>query len=154
MDASFVGRRYPLPGNYAVGAEKIREFADAVGETAPIHHDRAAAMAAGFDDIVAPPTFSFAVMNRAQEAVLFDPELGLDYSRVVHGDQSFSYHRPIVAGDELTCVMEIEQIRNVAGNDMITLRADITDARDEVVVVGRAMLVSRAADASDSPEQP
>lgn len=152
MDASFVGRRFPLPGSYAVGVEKIREFADAVGETAPIHHDRAAARAAGFADVVAPPTFSFAVINRAQEVVLFDPELGLDYSRVVHGDQSFSYHRPIVAGDELTCVMEIEQIRNVAGNDMITLRADITGADGEPVVTGRAMLVSRAAETSERPE--
>jgi hypothetical protein len=93
---------------------------------------------------VAPPTFAFAVINSAQEQVLFDPALGLDFSRVVHADQRFSYARPIVAGDELSCTIVIESIRNVAGNDMITLRSDVLDATGAPVVTGHGMLVSRA----------
>lgn len=146
MDPSFAGREFPLGEAYLVGGEKVREFATAIGDDNPLFHDRTAARDAGYPDIVAPPTFAFAVINSAQEAVLFDPELGLDFSRVVHADQRFAYARPIVAGDELSCTIVIESIRNVAGNDMITLRSDIVDAADAPVVTGHGMLVSRAAE--------
>lgn len=126
MDASFVGRSFPLPEPYLVGVEKVREFADAIGERSPLCHDRAVARAAGYRDVVAPPTFAIAAVARAQDAVLFDPDLGLDFSRVVHGDQSFTHHRPICAGDELSAVVHIDAIRQLGDNDIITLRTELT----------------------------
>ncbi len=144
MDPAFVGRAFPPPQAYLVGVEKIREFAAAIGDDSGACHDRSAAIAAGYKDLVAPPTFAIVVSARAQEAVIFDPELGLDFSRVVHGDQRFVHHRPIVAGDELTSVVHIDSIRVLAGNDVIGLRTEISGATGEPVCTAHSTLVSRA----------
>ena len=77
------------------------------------------------------------------EQVIFDPELGLDYTRVVHGDQRFVHHRPILAGDELSCVVSVDDIRTVAGNDMITVKTDITDSLGAPVSSVYSLLLSR-----------
>ena len=133
LNPEFVGRVYPPSAPYQVGREKVREFADAVGDANPVFHDVAAARALGHADVVAPPTFAIVMSMKASEAVLFDPELGLDYSRVVHGEQRFAYARPIVAGDELIVTTTIENIRTMAGNDMITTRGDIATVDGEHV---------------------
>lgn len=146
MDQSFVGRSFPLAQPYLVGREKVREFADAIGETSPLCQDSAAARAVGYPDVVAPPTFAMAVVAKAQDAVLFDPALGLDFSRVVHGDQAFSHHRPICAGDEIVSVVHIDAIRQLAGNDIITLRTELADPAGRPVCTATATLVSRGAD--------
>lgn len=145
MDPSFVGREFPAAEPYPVGAVKLREFAAAVGETAPVCHDRDAAVAVGYPDLVAPTTFAIAVVARAQDAVLFDPALGLDFSRVVHGDQRFVHHRPIVAGDVLDSVVVIDSIRQAAGNDIISLRIEVSGADGAAVCTAHSTLVSRAA---------
>jgi acyl dehydratase len=147
MDTSFIGRSFPLAEPYLVGVEKVREFAAAIGETSPLCHDRAAARAAGYPDLVAPPTFAMAVVARAQDSVLFDPELGLDFSRVVHGDQAFTHHRAICAGDELSATVHIDAIRQMAGNDIITLRTELADVSGAQVSTATSTLVSRGADA-------
>ena len=146
MDQSFVGRAFPLAEPYLVGREKVREFAAAIGETSPLCLDSARARAAGYPDVVAPPTFAMAVVARAQDAVLFDPALGLDFSRVVHGDQAFVYHRPICAGDELRSTVHIDAIRVMAGNDIITLRTELSTSAGEPVCAATSTLVSRGAD--------
>jgi len=145
MDSSFVGREFPLAEPYLVGAEKVREFAAAIGEQAAPCHHRAAAIAAGYPDLVAPPTFGIAVIARAQDTVLFNPELGLDFARVVHGDQRFVQHRPIVAGDALTSVVHIDSIRVMAGNDIIGLRTEVSSVAGDAVCTAYSTLVSRAA---------
>jgi acyl dehydratase len=145
MDSSFVGREFPLTEPYSVGAEKVREFAAAIGEQAAVCHSREAATAAGYPDLVAPPTFGIAVIARAQDAVLFNPELGLDFARVVHGDQRFVQHRPIVAGDALTSVVHIDSIRVMAGNDIIGLRTEVSSVSGDAVCTAFSTLVSRAA---------
>src|ERR1700761_7098421 len=99
LDQSFVGRVYPPTAPYEVGREKIREFAEAINDPNPIYRDQAAARAAGHPDVVAPPTFPIVVTMDAGGQVAHDPELGLDYSRVVHGEQRFVYERPVRAGD-------------------------------------------------------
>src|SRR6266581_4044165 len=96
LDQSFVGRTYPPTSAYEVGREKIREFADAIGDPDPAYRDPEAARALG------------------------DPDLGLDYSKVVHGEQRFVNSRPVYAGDRLTVVVTVESIRAGAGNDIIT----------------------------------
>ena len=148
LDISFIGRVYPPSDPYLVGREKVREFARALGETDPIHLDVDAAWNRGFADVVAPPTYAIRLSMSAAEAVVMDPALGLDYSRVVHGDQRFEYQRPIVAGDELISTVTIESIRSAAGNDILTTRTDIRTTAGELVVTSYSTLVARGSDAS------
>lgn len=143
LDSSFVGRSYPPTPAYHVGREKIREFADAIGDDDPVCRDPQAARAAGHPDVIAPPTFAIVVSMRSQHALIEDPELGLDYSRVVHGDQSFTHHRPVRAGDELVATVHVDAIRSAAGNDILTVRSEIVDASGEPVTTARSTLVAR-----------
>ncbi len=146
LDPAFVGREYPRCAVYEVSREKIKEFARAIGDDNPVHTDPAAAKAAGHPDVVAPPTFTTIINLTAINTIVSDPALGLDYSRMVHGDQSFTYHRPVVAGDELVVDATIEAISHRAGNDFITLRAEIRDPAGAPVVTARAQLVVRDAE--------
>ncbi|GAA4784190.1 MaoC family dehydratase N-terminal domain-containing protein [Streptomyces ziwulingensis] len=145
LDQSFVGRNYPPTAPYEVGREKIREFAEAVGDANPAYVDRAAARKLGHPDVIAPPTFVFAITFKAAGEVIHDPELGLDYSRVVHGDQRFAYTRPVCAGDRLTVTSTIENIKSMAGNDIIDVRGEVHDEAGDHVVTAWTKLVSRAA---------
>ncbi len=147
LDPTFVGREYPPTRPYQVGREKIREFAVAIGDPNPAYDDVEAARALGYPDLIAPPTFAIALSMQAAYQVVLDPALGLDYSRVVHGDQRFVHARPIHAGDELTVVVTVEKIRSMAGNDIITTRADIASTSGEAVCTAYSTLVSRAAEA-------
>ncbi|MEU3204243.1 MaoC family dehydratase [Streptomyces sp. SID8374] len=146
LDQSFVGRTYPPTPAYEVGREKIREFAEAVGDTHPAYVDAEAARALGHPDVIAPPTFVFSITYRAAGEVVQDPQLGLDYSRVVHGDQKFSYVRPVRAGDRLTVTSTIETIKSMAGNDIVDIRGDVHDEAGELVVTALTKLVARAAE--------
>ena len=146
LDASFVGRCYPAAATYQVGREKIREFADAIGDGNAVYRDPDAARAAGYPDLVAPPTFAMILVLRTQEELINDPKLGLDYRRMVHGSQSFTHHRPITAGDELAATLHVDGIRAMGGNDMLTVRCEITDSAGDPVTTARAMLVIRGAD--------
>src|SRR5579875_3685352 len=105
VSEQFAGRVYPPTAPYEVGREKIREFADAVNDPNPLYRDREAARAAGYDDVIAPPTFPIVLTLRAGHQVIMDPDLGIDYSRVVHGEQRFVHARPVVAGDALQVVV-------------------------------------------------
>ncbi|MGW1726980.1 FAS1-like dehydratase domain-containing protein [Streptomyces sp. NPDC002306] len=146
LDQSFVGRTYPPTEPYEVGREKIREFAQAVGDTNPAYTDPDAAKQLGHPDVIAPPTFVFSISFKAAEQVVEDPQLGLDYSRVVHGDQKFTYARPVRAGDRLTVVSTIEAIKSMAGNDILDIRGEVRDEAGEHVVTSWTKLVARAAE--------
>ena len=150
LDPSFAGRSYPPTAPYLVGREKIREFAAAIGDANPAYSDVEAARALGYPDVVAPPTFAVVLSMQAAHQVVRDPALGLDYSRVVHGDQRFSYNRPIVAGDELSVVVTVERIKSIAGNDIVSTRGDLVDAAGVVVCSAYATLVARAPEAGSS----
>lgn len=145
LDPSYAGHAYPRSEVYEVGRAKIREFADAIGDPHPVYRDVEAAKAAGYPDVIAPPTFVTLLFGRySLEALVGDPKLGLDYDRMVHGDMSFSYVRPVRAGDRLTVVTHIEGIMNRVGNDFLNLRVDVDTADTaEPVVVARAQLVVR-----------
>jgi acyl dehydratase len=150
LDPSFVGRSYPAAGTYQVGREKIREFAEAIGDGDALYRDPSAARSCGYPDVIAPPTFAIILSLRAQQALISDPELGLDYSRVVHGDQAFTHHRPIRAGDELTATLHVDGVRTMGGNDMLTVRCEITDGAGDPVTTARSMLVVRGSDGGGS----
>jgi acyl dehydratase len=143
LDQSFVGRSWPATAPYLVGREKIREFAAAVGATHPAHTDPAAARALGHPDVVAPPTFPFVMTLSAGAQIIDDPALGIDYSRVVHGDQRFSYTRPVYAGDRLTCVCTVDEITSRAGHDFVTTRTEVGTEDGEPVVTVWSRLVVR-----------
>jgi acyl dehydratase len=143
LDPSFVGRSYPPTAPYLVGREKIRDFAAAIGALDPEHHDPAAARAAGHPDVIAPPTFPIVLTLDASRQIIEDPALGLDWSRVVHGDQRFRYTRPVVAGDELVCVSTVDDLTSRAGHDFLTTRTDVATASGEPVVTVWSRLVVR-----------
>jgi acyl dehydratase len=143
LDPSFVGRSWPPSAPYIVGREKIREFATAIGATDAEYHDPEAARALGYPDVVAPPTFPIVVTMAANGQIMRDPDLGMDYTRVVHGDQKFSYVRPVVAGDTLVCVSTVEDITQRGGHDFITTRADVTTESGEPLLTAWMKLVQR-----------
>jgi acyl dehydratase len=137
------GRVFPPVAPYLVGREKIREFARAVFATNPINHDPDAARAAGHADIVAPPTFAVVVQESTLAQLLAEPDSGIDFSRVVHGDQRFSYTRPIVAGDELTATLTVASVKTLGGHSMVTAESEIVDASGAHVVTATSTLVVR-----------
>ena len=147
IDQSFIGRVYPPTEPYTVGIEKIREFATAIGDANPRCHDVLAARAAGHPDVIAPPTFLALINMRAIDAIVNDPDLGVDYARMVHGNQNFRYYRPVRAGDEIVVETHIDDIMTRAGNDFITLRGEVRTAGGEPVATTRAQLVIRGSGA-------
>jgi acyl dehydratase len=143
LDPSYAGRSFPATSPYQVGREKIREFATAIGAADAAYHDPAAARALGYRDLVAPPTFPMVLTWRANRQLIDDPGLGLDFSRVVHGDQRFAYTRPVVAGDELVCVNTVEEITSRGGHGFLTTRTDVRTLAGEPVVSVWSKLVVR-----------
>ena len=146
VNASFAGRTYPPTPPYEVGREKIREFAEVAGEH-PFHVDPEEARAAGYPDVIAPPTFAVIIAQRCDAQLVRDPEAGIDYSRVVHGEQSFTHHRPIVAGDRLVAVLHVDGVRTAGGHAMVTTRSEITTEAGEPVCTATSTLVVRGEDA-------
>jgi acyl dehydratase len=148
LDQSFVGRSWPPTAPYLVGREKIREFARAIGATEAEYHDPDAARAIGYADVVAPPTFPVVITMATSRQIIEDPGLGLDYSRVVHGDQKFAYARPVVAGDALVCVNSVEEITTRGGHDFLTTRTEVTTEGGEPVLTVWSKLVQRGEEQS------
>ncbi|MGB1101458.1 MAG: FAS1-like dehydratase domain-containing protein [Pontimonas sp.] len=128
---------------YLVGREKVREFASAVFATAPLHHDVDAAVAAGYPDVVAPPTFPIVIQEKTLKQLLSHPGAGIDFSRVVHGDQKFEYERPLIAGDEVIATLRVTKIQSLGGHTMVTSESTITTTDGEPVVVATSTLVIR-----------
>ena len=143
-DESFVGRSLPAAGPFQVGREKIREFAVAIGDTSPLSRDLDVARAAGHPDLVAPPTFSTTFTMPLIEAFLRDPDFGWDYTRMVHGDQRITFHRPIRGGDELFTTIHVDELRTRAGSHMLTLRCEVADAAGAPVATTSSLLVTQA----------
>jgi acyl dehydratase len=145
LNRAFLGRSYPPTPAYEVGREAIRDFAVALGESAAACHDLEAARALGHPDLVAPPTFAILFVWRADEQVVRDPELGLDYSLVVHREQQLTHYRPIYSGDTLTVRVTVTDIKSVVGNELLVTRGEIVTVRGEPVCTATTMLVSREA---------
>ena len=143
VNPSIEGRVYPPVAPYLVGREKVREFARAVFADHPTHIDPEAARAAGYADVVAPPTFPIVVTEATLRQLLDDTDAGVDFTRVVHGDQRFTFSRPIVAGDELTATMTITSVKSIGGHSMVTAESAIADASGAHVVTATSTLVAR-----------
>src|SRR5438034_11834871 len=142
LNRSLKGKTYE-PVSFTVERDRVVAFADAIGEDAPVFRDPEAAKAAGFGEQVAPPTFVTAMQIMTSGQVVLDQELGLDYSRVVHGEQAYEWHRPAVVGDVLMATPRIADIYAKGPNEFLVIEAEITDPTGAVVVVGRSTLLSR-----------
>jgi hypothetical protein len=150
LNPDLLGRSYP-PVRYEVGVEKLREFATAVGETGALYHDSEAARAAGLPALPAVPTFAVVLSARAGQIVYDDPELGLDFSRVVHGEQSFEYDRPILAGDRLVATGRIAGIRSRGLHETLTVETVIETESGEPVCRTSSTIVIRGAAPAEAP---
>jgi acyl dehydratase len=123
-----IGRTFPGTKSITVTQSEINQFCAVIGES---------------DTSIAPPTFSIRISLDQSEAILTSPEVGIKWDRLVHGDQKFEIKRPIKAGDIVTCSSTIESARVVAGNEIISVRSDISTA-DELLVSSWSTLVIRA----------
>jgi acyl dehydratase len=130
-----VGKTYP-PVGYAVGREKIREYAAAVGEDGPVHTDAEAARAAGSADVVAPPMFAVVYASKAVAPALFDPDVGIDFARMVHGGQEFVWGPPVVAGDEIATEVEVKDVAERGGLEFYVFESRSTNQDGETVCTG------------------
>lgn len=149
VNTDLQGSSYALERPYEVSREAIAQFARATGANNPAHYDPDAAAAFGYAEVVAPTTFAVIPAQRAEALYVSMPEAGIDYDRVVHGSEQFTYTRPIVAGDALDATCYVDGVREAGGHAMITTRTEITDAGTgaPVVSVVSTIVVRGGADA-------
>jgi len=145
LNTDFVGRVYGPGEPYEVSRVKIADFADAIGEPSELCRDAEAARRAGYPDVIAPPTFAVVLSMASARVVNDDPGLGLDYSMVVHGEQSFAHSRPLHAGDMVVATTTIESIKAVGALSMMVTSTDLTTISGDHVCTARSTLVERGA---------
>ena len=121
-DESKKGKTWPSK-TYEVGREKIREYANAVGETEAVYHDREAAKSAGFRDVVAPPMFAVVYSAPAMGPAVLDPDVGINLMKMLHGSQEFVWGEPVCAGDEITTDVELTDVYEKGGNDFFVFQS-------------------------------
>jgi len=143
INRDYIGRTFPAAAPYEVSRVKIGEFADAIGDPNPLYRDRAAAQAAGYADVIAPPTFAIVISMAGSAPAIADPGLGLNYAMVVHGEQRFEYDRPLMAGDVVTAQATISDIRDAGRNVMVSTKTEISTVGGEHVCTAHSTLVER-----------
>jgi acyl dehydratase len=144
MNTDAIGKTYP-PTTYAVGREKIREYAAAVGETNPLYFDVDAARAAGYDDVVAPPMFAVVYAARSVAPAVLDPEVGINFAMMVHGSQEFRWGPLAVAGDEITTTTTVKDISDRGGMGFFVFESASDNQRGERVCTGTWTNIVRGA---------
>jgi acyl dehydratase len=145
LNPDYVGRVFGPGEPYEVSRVKIADFADAIGEPSALCRDREAAIKAGYPDVIAPPTFVIALTMASAGQVNDDPGLGLDYSMVVHGEQSFEHARPLHAGDVVVATTTVESIRALGAMSMMTTSTDVSTIDGEHVCTAKSTIVERGA---------
>jgi acyl dehydratase len=146
INPDYVGRTFPPSAPYEISRVKLAEFADAIGDRNPVYLDSAAAIEAGFPDVIAPPTFPIVITLASSAQALSDPGLNLNYAMVVHGEQRFSYERPLHAGDVVTAQVTISDIKTLGRNSMLSTTTTISTVDGEHVCTAYAMLVERGSE--------
>ncbi len=142
LNRELKGKEYQ-PVEFTVERDHVIRFDDAIGEDNPVFRDPAGAKEKGHDEQLAPPTFVTAMQIRTSGQVVLDQELGLDYSRVVHGEQEYEYRRPIKVGETLIATPRIAEMYSKGPNEYLVIEARIKDAGGETVVIARSTLLSR-----------
>jgi acyl dehydratase len=142
LNQSLKGKEYPEV-TLTVERDQVLQFADAVGENAPVFRDAQTAEEAGYPEQVAPPTFVTKIQILSSAQVVLDQELGLNYMLVVHGEQEFEWCRPVSVGDALVATPRISDIYAKGPNEFLVIEAEVRDATGETVAVSRTTLLSR-----------
>jgi acyl dehydratase len=142
LNQSLKGKTYEEL-NFEVERDRVTQFSLAVGEDDPRFLESGAAQAEGFPEQLAFPTFATVLGILVSAQAVLDQELGLDYSRVVHGEQAYEWRRPIVVGDVLKATPRIADIYARGPNEFLVIEAEMTDADGEVVCISRGTLLSR-----------
>lgn len=138
------GRVFATTAPRDVSRSQVSAFAQAIGESDPVHHDVAAARAQGHPDVIGPPTFAIVVAFDALNLMLADPDVGIDLRHVIHAEQRFESVRPIHAGDELTATLSVEAVRTMGGSDIISTRTELRTVAGEQVCTAFAKLAHSA----------
>jgi acyl dehydratase len=144
LSTGVIGKTY-APATYAVGREKVREYAAAVGETNPLHFDLEAARAAGYDDLVAPPMFAVVYGARAVGPAILDPEVGINFAMMVHAGQEFVWGPVVIAGDEITTTASVKDISDRGGMAFYVFETVSENQLGEVVCTGTWTQIVRGA---------
>ena len=148
-----IGTHYRFPDRFVVGREKIREFADAVKDADPAHHDLAAANELGYDALLAPLTFVAVAGRRVQLEMFKRFDVGINLARVIHRDQKLKFHRPMKAGDELYFDSYLDSVLQSHGTVIAELRAEVTDAAGEPVITSVVTMIGEAISDENTSEQ-
>jgi acyl dehydratase len=143
INRDYLGRTFPVAAPYEVSRVKIAEFADAIGDPNPLYRDRAAAQAAGYADVIAPPTLAIVISMASSAQAVADPGLGLNYAMVVHGEQRFEYSRQLMAGDVVIAQATISDIKEAGRNVLMTTQTQIRTVDGEHVCTAHSTLVER-----------
>ena len=145
-----IGTHYRYPDRFVVGREKMREFARAVKEETPACYDEAAAAELGYDAVL---TF-VAVAGRRVQAEMFKRfDVGINIARVIHRDQKFKFHRPLMAGDELYFDSYLDAVTESHGAVITELRAEVTDADGNPVITSVVTMFGEAESDAETNEQ-
>jgi len=144
VNPDVIGKTYP-PSTYAVGREKVREYARAVGECNPLYLDLDAAREAGHEDLVAPPMFAVVYAMPAVAAGMFDPEVGIEFARLVHAGQEFEWGPLVVAGDEVTTTVSVKDVSERRGNGFFVFESVSRNQGGATVCTGTWSNIVRAA---------
>jgi acyl dehydratase len=135
VNESAIGKEYPAV-SYEVGREKIREYAHAIGATNRVHHERDAARAAGYRDVVAPPMFCVVYSAPAIAPAVVDPEVGINLAMMVHGSQEFAWSEPVCSGDEITTAARVTEAYEKDGRGFYVFETVSTNQDGAEVVRG------------------
>ena len=148
-----IGTHYRYPDRFVVGREKIREFASAVKDENPVYHDEAAAAELGYRTLPAPLTFAAVAGRRVQLEMFKRFDVGINIARVIHRDQKFTFHRPMVAGDEIYFDSYLDSVIQSHGTVIAELRAEVTDAAGEPVLTSIVTMIGEAVSDENTNEQ-
>ncbi len=129
VDESLVGREFPPTPAQEVTEARVTAFAEALGST---------------PDGQVPPTYPIVLAFDAMNAFLAAEEI--DLFRIIHGEQRFSYERPVRIGDRLTAALTVSSLRQIGGADIIGTTSAIRDADGALVCTAKATLVHTGGD--------
>ena len=146
INASIKGKEYP-PYTVTIERGRIKDFARAIGDLNPAYLDDRVGAASPWGDIIAPPTFPITFRDENADTNAMLKELGTDISRILHGEQEFELHRPLVPGETLTCRPRIADIYEKSGRSgpmaFVVRETNVTDKENELVATLRGVTVIR-----------
>lgn len=144
LDRKQIGKVFPAH-SAEVEKGRLRFFAKAIGETSPVYTDEAAARASGYHSLPVPPTFLFSLMIDPSDPLAWFHEVGIDIPSLLHGEQSFTYHQPVCAGDVVTFVSRVADIYDKKNGtlEFLVRETRVTNQTGQHVADLRSVFVQR-----------